>query len=93
MELQLQLAVPFRLDDRQVRAFVRQKLFSGALRESVSHGAVCGVSLGSECAVCGHPIRAGKTEIQTFGTDGSHRRYHPKCHQLLAVELEDLAQR
>ncbi|HZP13179.1 MAG TPA: hypothetical protein VFB36_12245 [Nevskiaceae bacterium] len=82
-----------RIDDSQLRAFVRQKLLAGALRETVGHGAVCGVSLGSECAVCGVAIRPGKTEIQTFGATGSHRRYHPKCHRLLTVELEDLTQR
>ncbi len=90
--LQLAMHAP-QSDDTQLRALVRHQLLSGALGESVEDHAFGGISRGAHCAVCNLAIEAGKSEIQTFGRDGSHRRFHPKCHLLLSCELEDLAQR
>jgi len=80
-------------DDYEIRGLIRRKLFEGTLCEDVAHLVYGGISAGSTCAACDLPIDAGKTTIDTHGKDRVRRRYHPKCHLLLSIELEGLAQR
>lgn len=79
--------------DSQIRALIRKKLSDGTLCEDIAHQIYGGISDGHSCAACDLPIEAGKVLIDTHGKDRVQRRYHPKCHLLLSIELEGLARR
>ena len=78
--------------EAQLRGLVRRKLIDGVLREDVAHDAWGGISIGGHCAACDAAIPEGGTEIRTFVAEQA-QRYHPRCHLVLSVELEGLAQR
>jgi len=79
--------------DDDIRGLIRRKLFEGKLCEDVAHLIYGEISVGATCAACDLPIVAGNTAIDTHGKDRVKRCYHPKCHLLLSIELDFLAQR
>ena len=84
--------LPADLTDAQLRGAIRHKLLSGSLHESPAHGVFGAISSGGTCAACDGSIGRGKVELHSYGADRAHKGYHPKCHLMLSLVLEDLAQ-
>jgi len=79
--------------DEDIRGLIRRKLFEGTLCEDIAHLIYGEITAGARCAACDLPIVAGSPAIDTHGKDRVKRCYHPKCHLLLSIELDFLAQR
>ena len=70
-------------DTARLMQLARQRLDDGVLPKLVPNTTLGGSSAGTICRLCGHPIDAGRPEIEVQWAEHAIRcsmRLHPTCH-------------
>ena len=70
-------------DTAPLMQLARERLDDGVLPELVPNTTLGGSSAGTICRLCGHPIDAGRPEIEVQWAEHAIRRsmrLHPPCH-------------